>query len=297
MSLLTEESISISQEGDWLIIVLSPSSLDLLQHCELAYYYGKILRLKQIDSSRRLEEGSIFHRLLEQHYNLIINGVDYAKIVDDVQQSINLLAINESDLEEKDIENVRRVYLKYAAFYADDRFVPVAVEGPFSYLLHEDKERKIKIVLEGRIDLIVETQNGQELIVMDHKTKERQSQYCKLDNQPSVYSLVAETRTVQINEIGFQKEPIFRRVPLFYDSAYWAEYKAIIIKWVTRLLNNLSTGQWLANPSSCKYCNFRQICESEASARDFKIQTFYKRGAEFDVFKDKIVEMEAKVIE
>jgi len=282
-----------------MILTTSASSLTRFQSCELAHYYGKVEGLSLVERPAYLDRGTLIHCLLEKHYNYLKNNQDhpesaipYLEIIENVCASAGLAAVNKTQLAISNtsiITECVEVYRKYAMHYAGESYRTIAVEQPFSYVAYEDDEDKV--LVEGRIDWVPETLTG-EILVVDHKSVTKKGYYTSLSNQLRIYAMVTGASTVTINEVGFQKSPEFRRVSVSYMPGQIEEFQDTILrKWAIKLLNKAKKEQieknFIPNPSSCKFCDYRPLCEASASARDWKKEQLYiKTATNFDVFGD-----------
>jgi hypothetical protein len=127
---------------------------------------------------------------------------------------------------------------------------------------------------------------------MDHKSTARQGVYTMLNNQFRIYSLITGIRTVTINEVGFQKSPVFRRVSVGYLPGQIEEFQTEILPyWAKKILDrarDVADGKgsevFPANPASCKFCDFRVLCETTKNTRDWKASQLFRVSENFDVF-------------
>lgn len=282
------DQFKVEQSGSDIIFSLSPSSLDSYQECALKYDYSKNKKIRSVDTSDAMERGSVFHKMLELHYTRLKEGVAYHKVMEEVIASIRVLVVNHSDLiKSEDINDLTRVYQRYAVNYATDTLETLEIEAPFSYLLLDQQilDYRVKVIIEGIIDWLVRTRNSTEIVVVDHKTESQQRRYTSLQNSFSIYAMVTGCHTVLVNAIGFQKEPIFRRIPLFYSPARQIEFKEKILPfWAMKLIAAKRHDIWEPNNSSCLYCPYTTLCEADPDAREFKINTFFRKGEDFDIY-------------
>lgn len=142
-----------------MIITISPSSLDSLQECPTKYNFSTLKRLRLIEEdTSRLDRGTLYHKLLAMHYQLIINGIndesqklEYPQVIAAVREFAR--GLGREDLFPLDmIEECIESYQDYAVYYANDGWTPIAVEAPFSKTFYEEED--LTIIMEGKIDLI-----------------------------------------------------------------------------------------------------------------------------------------------
>jgi hypothetical protein len=270
-----------------MIITTSASSLSRFQACELAWKFAKKEGLSPVERPVYLDRGTLIHALLEEHYKGVQNQEPRGELIKRVSGMSSFLAVNKTQLavgDPKIIEECAEVYRKYALFYSNENWTIIAVEKPFSYCAYDDGEDKV--LVEGRIDLVPQISTG-EILIVDHKSVTKQGFYTPLTPQFRIYSMISGVSTVTINEVGFQKTPVFRRTSVSYLPGQIEEFKEKILKeWCKRLLDTIKKDIFLANPSSCKFCDFKPICEATESARSWKKEQLFKVSEGYDVFSE-----------
>ena len=269
-----------------MILTLSPSSIDTLMECPTKYNYSSLQRLAPIEEDRsKMDRGTLFHEMLAMHYNLIIaNELTSNQIILAVTELARERARNDVypiDMAEECISN----YQDYAIFYASDGWIPKFVETPFSKELYKDEERSI--ILEGRMDLIVEGP-GNMIYPVDHKTEERKDQANQLSNQFMAYCWATESLSFVKNAIGFQKSygpsQRYHRDVMSYTKEALDEWRENVIYYGLTLMQYIETGHFPMNYSSCRFCRFKNICNTTKDTRNFKIESMYTKRPEYDIF-------------
>ena len=257
--------------------------------CPTMYNYNSIKRLTPLEEKRdKMDRGTLFHEMLALHYNLIINGeVPYNQIVLAVTELAREKARNDEypiEMTEESISN----YQDYAVFYQADNWIPKFVETPFSKLIFESE--KDKIILEGRMDLIVET--GEKLIFpVDHKTEEKKDQANPLSNQFMAYSWATDSNNFVKNAVGFQKTygpaQRFHRDIMSYTKEQLEEWRENVIYFGLMLINYIEKDHFPMNFSSCRYCKYKSICLTSKDNREFKMGSMYMVREPYDIFGSK----------
>lgn len=268
-----------------MILTISPSSIETWQECPTKYNYGTVKRLSPIDEdTTKMDRGRLFHEMLQLHYTLLKEGVTYNDIILEVTKSSREKYVEE-DFSVQMIEECIKNYQEYAVYYQNDGWKVLAVESPFSVVVYESDEHKI--ILEGRIDLIVE--NDGMTIPVDHKTSDKQEKPNPLSNQFMSYSFVANSFNFIKNEIGFQKTygpaQRFHRHVLSYPEENLIEWKDQIVRDGLKIIQAIETAEFEMRFASCWRCRFRKICESTPDARNFKIESMYKVRDEYNIYK------------
>lgn len=277
-----------------MILTLSPSSIETLQECPTMHNFGSILRLRPIDeNTAKMDRGSLFHEMLESHYNLIIAN---ASLDEKIPYNEIILAVTEiarqkyrdDEYEFDMVEECIKNYQDYSVYYEADGWEPQAVETTFSKVFYEDERNKI--LLEGRMDLIVKSRDNQ-IFPVDHKTSDKKAFPSLLSNQFMAYAWATESFNVIHNEVGFQKTygpaQRFHRNVLSYDPTLIKEWRENIIFDALRLISYIEQGYFPKNYASCKYCKYKRICETTPDAREFKISSLYHVGEAYDLFAKK----------
>lgn len=267
-----------------MILTISPSSLNSLQECPKKYEYSSIKRLRSLteDTSKR-DRGSLFHEILEHHYNLL-----KAK-EDDIILAVTEFARSKYREDEYPFEMVEesvKNYQEYASYYLNDNWNPLAVETPFTKIIFENDHHKI--VMEGIIDLIAENQNSN--FVVDHKTSEKRDLYPTiLSNQFKCYAWATGNYTVIKNDIGFQKTlgpaERFNRHVLSYTNEHIEEWRESVIYFGMRAIDYIENERFPMSESSCFRCSYRKICEATPDSREYKINNLFRVADAYNIYQ------------
>jgi len=270
-----------------MILTLSASGLNSLQECPTKYNYRNIQRLHLIDEKRdKLDRGSLFHEMLELHYNSLMTKIPLNEIILSVSELAREKYRNDEYPDFEMVESCVENYQSYALFYAGDGWEPVAVETPFSKILFENDQHKI--VVEGIMDLIARNNDGQ-IFPVDHKTSDKQDFYPTiLSNQFFDYAWATESPIIIKNDIGFQKsygpDKRFHRHMLNYTPELISEWREDVIYDGLNLINFIERDIFPRRKSSCFRCSYRQVCESTPDAREWKMKSKYKTGEAYDIY-------------
>jgi hypothetical protein len=279
-------------------LIFSASSLNTVQLCGQLHQFEKVLRIRRkpkfdavdkVTESKGmpLDKGSIIHTGLRVYYKLKKRGeVDH-----DTMIRLSQLRMREEAIETRlpihicDFLEIR--FAEYVNFYRNrgDRWKIIDVERYFAKVLYESEEDDLRVVLEGVIDLVVDT--GEFKATVDHKTASRPTIPNKMGNQFKAYCWAMETRYLYKNEINLQKtktgQDAFRRYPLHYHDDILAAWVMNAVYWAKVLANYLEEDFWPQNETSCdKFggCAYKQICETQPLARSFIIGRDYVASAD-----------------
>jgi CRISPR/Cas system-associated exonuclease Cas4 (RecB family) len=272
------------------MIKISPSGLNSIQSCFRYSYFNRVLGYQNPNDNQNeaLVKGLLIHEVLEVYYNNIIAG---KQPLDNIRECIILAKEKLSGLNwDEEVKNhVITILVEYFGFYQNDAYRPVAVESPFSYELYEDEN--VRILLEGKIDLIAERdQDGEKVqYVFDHKSRGRTTTPVLLQNQYAAYALATGIPNVVDNEIGTQKsiKPAdkFKRRVLSYSPEQLEEFAEWSVFWVLQFDAAVQQNHFPPRFTSCSSCDFLQVCTSDKDFRMEKLERFFvKRDHDFDIF-------------
>jgi hypothetical protein len=271
-------------------LIISASSLSVLEACGRKFEYYKIRHLGMPGpKDEKLERGDLIHRVCDFYYKGIIAG--------QVHEEAKNLAIDHGryeaismDLEIEAVEyflNITRDYLDYANEHY--HWKPLYSEEPFSLVLFEDDG--LKILLEGKIDLVIEMLEGQQPWV-DHKSSEKSWEPTPLDNQFLSYGYAfRETCNFGlVNQIGLQKtlpsEKKFKLKPVYFNDSILDEWRDNTIFHCKMAEKFIRSNFFPMNHSSCRFCQFKEICKEPTNLREHAIELKYEQRAPHDLFGD-----------
>lgn len=181
---------------------------------------------------------------------------------------------------------------QYLDFWRNDHWVPLEIENVRSKILYQDDE--IRILWKAKLDMIVDTNQG--VFPMDHKTMKQNRDSTDLNNQFIGQCLVAGTRQMIVNKIGFQKtlppKEKFLREPYGYTADRLFEWQEEILPYYARLLLMYNEmGHFPPNFNQCegKYgpCIFsKEICSVDRSMREQNLKDHFEVGPEWNPMND-----------
>jgi len=263
------------------IIAIDATMLNTLQMCAFKLNLQFIENLRGVTKPHYLDEGSLIHLMLWMYYQLKREGIPFK---DRVEQAVlyGRTMSPSLDLSMDACEQMYYQFKEYAKFREHENWTPLDFERPFSVVMYEDD--KLTIIYEGIVDLIVHVPGVGELCV-DHKTMTRNSQLDRMSNQFMGYSWALGIKTVCINRIGFQKtlppKERFTRPMVSYNSTRLEEWRQNTIWWAKYADLLIQNKIFPMNQTSCdKYggCFYREICLSQANARNFLAARDFKKG-------------------
>lgn len=279
----------IETPADKFTIIISANSLNELQRCAKNYEYYKIRHLGQVGpKDEKLERGDLIHQVLDFFYKAIIAKGGYDEHIED-SITFGRYVATTMDLEIEATEyflSTCRDYLHYSKSY---NWTPLHSEQPFSLVLFEDEE--LRIILEGKIDLIFSIPNGT-IFWADHKSVEKSSEPSPLANQFMGYGYAFKdiTRFGMVNQVGLQKtlppEKKFKTYTLTYDikGELLEEWREETIFAVKQLHQYIKMDYFPRNHASCMFCRYKKICEKPPNLREEMIASAYTESKPFDLF-------------
>ncbi len=189
------------------------------------------------------------------------------------------------------INHALKTLEEYFDYYKNEHWVTLGVEVVEGKILYEDDD--IRILWKAKLDWIVDTNQG--IFPCDHKTSKQRRQKIKLNNQFMGQCLVKGTRSMIINEIGFQKtlKPAekFLRPVMSYTSDALAEWQGTTLPyWAYKLVDYQETGYWPPNLTHCenKYgnCPFIHACEADPQMRETELRLHFIKGPDWNPTND-----------
>lgn len=258
--------------------------------------YSRIMNLTpRAGKPRRLEGGSLMHRLLEVYYQLSMWS-DYPfdfKVQEAIRYGRYCIVTEQmNNLDQSEAEFIIQRFKEYCEFYINDTWKPVMIEQPFAKTLYEDSD--YHIVCESQIDFAGSdtAPNGgiPGIFVADHKTEEKMSIPDILQDQGNMYAWWSEQPYVVSNRIGLQekkKDPFHREI-LVYDPPKIQEWVEEVVSWAINTDHQIKAGYFPRNFSMCHQyglCVYAPICSAQPADRDRIIHRDFISGDDRNHFE------------
>lgn len=270
-------------------VILDSQILTAFMRCEREYDFKFLQLLNPVDKDENLDSGSLFHVMLKIYY-VLKRSMKFAH--DDCTKlavEISGTMIPKLELDVHTAMELQEHFKLYATNYAHDSWIPIHVEEPFSFILYEDDS--IRIIYMGIMDLVVE--NYGQTFPVDHKTERRKSDPMELDNQFMGYCAALDVNVLYVNKIGLQKTlpatERYRRIPISYTRNQITEWKEIAAYYGQKYaLAHLDHEFPPRFPSCLRYgkkCQYYQLCKTDPEARDWKAQSMFTKGKEWNPFE------------
>jgi len=297
MSHISYDRISQEKErGNRLqTILISANKLDKIQTCHRLFSYTSIKELGSFSKPSYMDEGDLFHKLLELYYRAKKEVTDY-----NIESLIELgrnHAAALTNISQEEIEQNINLFREYILYYQQESWIPQEVEIPFAFSILEDEDAGLRIVLEGKIDLLAKDEKtGQELVI-DHKRVGRNSTPYDRDNQKLSYCLVTGRRDFIINQIGDQKSlSVDKRLSRYYfnisqhmidefveNTIYWTFEMLKIMKMESE--GETPPGNYRGCTMYFNKCAFYDVCNTTPDNREYKLNQQYLPRGKFDLFE------------
>lgn len=179
---------------------------------------------------------------------------------------------------------------QYFEFYKNDSWIPLESEKVIAKVIYEDEE--IRILWKAKIDARVDTNDG--IKPVDHKTAKQNKELEDLNIQFMGQCVVAETRMMIVNKIGFQTslKPIdkFKREVASYSADRLVEWVEIVAYYGKQMVVCDEQNYYPPNFTHCdKYagCIFRRdVCKADRDKREEELRRYFVVGASWDPNND-----------
>ena len=176
---------------------------------------------------------------------------------------------------------------QYFERWKNEVWTPLESERVRGKVLYEDDN--IRILWKAKLDTIIDTFNG--IYPCDHKTMQQNRKNVSMNNQFMGQCLVAGTRAVIINKIGFQKtlkpEEKFQRDMISYSAERLLEWQSVTLPhYAYELLMYHETDHWPQRLTHCEnkygHCQFLKVCEANPDMRESELKKGFMVGEPWD---------------
>lgn len=285
-----ENQVVIESKKQQVNLIIDSSVLNTFEKCPtlMKYQYIDNLRLRGA-KAKFLDKGDLLHIGLKHYYAQKKAKVEWSDAVKFATERLLKYSLK-IHLEDKEVTDVMTAFMSYCEFYRFERWEIVEIERPFRIVVYEDNE--LRIILQGRIDLMVDT--GQIICPVDHKSESRKAEAIALSNQFMAYCLAAKSNNIIVNKVGFQtslsaSEKYYRTL-LSYDDDNLEEWRDEMIFKVRELMGYAEVNWFPHRYSSCqdKYgkCMFHDVCHTHRAAREVRLQSQFEISEPWDPFAE-----------
>jgi hypothetical protein len=174
-------------------IVWDATLADTYQSCAAKYKYRFNMQKEAVDKPLALDTGSLVHIGQEAYYKFLKKSTNWEGAVLASHEAAKL-ASRDSDLPPEDLSRVLEVLEETQTVwrFKDISLEILAVEHPFSYVLHEDD--RFRIIMIGKIDLLYNDYPNYMNVPMDHKTYRSNRPVSRFTNQFLNYSFAVQSQ-------------------------------------------------------------------------------------------------------
>lgn len=266
-------------------LVLTSSRLSRLQKCPREYFFSFVLNRHPIETPKYFVEGTFVHKILEIYYNQKKAGtVDILRIVEQARNYASTI----DNLSAENCESTINLFLEYIAYQQDANWVIEGVEVPFAKVIWEDEKFNLRIIFQGKSDLLVSAQGIP--IIVDHKKVSQNRQPFDRDNQILGYCHAFNRSDFIINQLGTQKAlPLKDKFRRHYFNVLGYQ----IDEWIEETIYNafeavkyFDNNHWPARIKSChdqgRPCTYYDVCKTERSNWEYKLQSAFKIQEDYD---------------
>jgi hypothetical protein len=271
-------------------LVLSTHRLNMLQSCPRLYFFSHVLNKTPVDKPKYFTEGEYLHYILEQYYIQKMTG--NTPNIDNVILLARNKATEIVGLTIQECEGLIDIFKEYIQFHSGETWKIEGVEVPFAKVLWEDEKLDIRIIIQGKADLLALSNQSIPLII-DHKKVSQNRQPYSRDNQILSYCWAFNRQDFIINQLGTQKslkpQDKFKRHyfnVLGYQIDEWVEETIYCALEAIKFFENQ---YWPGRIKNCqnqgRTCTFYEVCSAEKSNWDYKLQAF-KTSEDYDLMEN-----------
>lgn len=286
-------------------VIMDSQVLSTLMACERLTDFRFNKNLQPISGKgNSLETGWLMHQYLEGYYKSIAKGVRGQEAIDFAMkfgEAALLKGMDGIGLQNTPVENVKHpnghldligssyvidTFLQYVEYYKNDPWTPLQLEKVLGEVIYEDDE--LRVMWKAKLDMITDTNQG--IYPVDHKTMKQKRDTLKLNNQFMGQCVLAKTRMMIVNKIGWQvslkPKDKFTRLPISYTQAVLFEWLEIVVYYAKYLVTLQEGGYWPPRFSHCdKFngCIFREVCMADPGMRTEELKIRFMVGEPWDI--------------
>ena len=291
-------------------IIMDSQILTTLMMCPRLTDYRFNQNLRRSDGkSNSLECGSIVHAILEHYNKARIKGESRLDAIEEGYRAGKeyLLPYSDSNKyildkthpgiintpDESDKYKIGWKYVfatmeQYFDYYKNDSWTCLEAEVTKGEMIYSDDD--LRIIWKAKFDELDDTPAG--ILPMDTKTMKQRRESLSLNNQFIGQCILAKSRNMVVNKIGFQTSlkpnEKFDRVIISYSADRLAEWQNEIVPHYARMLAAYNEAEnFPPNFTSCEtkygFCDFKEVCESDRNMRSEDIKRLFVVGKEWDI--------------
>lgn len=290
---MTEETTI--EDPKWTNIQVDSQILSTFMSCARKADYVFNQQLVAIGgTSKAFEKGQLGHIGIHAYWVARIAGEDFMSASTIGLEKAKQSALEFKNLEAEDCLDCFQTLVQFFKFISNSAWIPLAVEKHFRFVAYENEAERLRIILTGRIDLIVKTPQIP-IIPIDNKTESERWFYSQMSNQFKIYCLACKSNVLGVQRVGYTKlkpEDKFRLELLPFDPDILEEFRTEILPyWCKQLLLCKEENYWPPNTASCVHGHFKcqfsdayngGICNISRSVRQQKLERYFTKGPNWD---------------
>ena len=274
-------------------LILSVDKLNTFSTCPRKYYFEHELKKTYTVKPKYFLEGEFGHLCLEFYYLDKIAGKTRSTIeyIEHFRNEAIKFTTKYPTYKFEESEEIITALDKYLKFHCNEEWVIEGAEVPFAKVLWQDDKLNLKIIIRGKVDLLVDTKQFK--AVVDHKFLGRKKEIPSRDNQKLAYCWAFDRKDFIINVIGKQKtlkdDEKFIRPYFNYSTHQIEEWKEETILTAIEMVRASETGVWQGRYTGCHAfdykCLFTGVCDTTKDNREYALESFANRE-DYDVMED-----------
>ncbi len=293
-----EEIKEILKESkdEWTNVQVDSQVLSAFMGCPQRYDYVHNQHLRPIEGlSKSIIRGGTIHHAMLEYWKERIKTNDYEKAIGLAVKVAKERFEKEIKIDaEYKLDSLKNL-LEFLKYIQSSSWIPLEAEKHFRVIIFEDEATKFRILLTGRIDLIMRTPQIP-VLPIDVKTESERWFHSQMSNQYRIYCLACNVNLFGVQRVGFQTtlppDQKFKLELLPFDQDVLEEFRTITLPfWVKRLIESHETGFYPMNTTDCVHGHFKcyfsdayngGICNVSRSVRQQKLDRYFVKGEEWD---------------
>lgn len=290
----------MSEELQWLNVQFDSQVLSSFMSCPRKSNWQFNQHLTPIDGTKTsFEKGIIAHVGIGAYYNALKLGEDIYSARKAGMNAAKMKAPEMVNTIPDDILLCYRTLEEYFEYRKNDSFTVLGTEVLFKVTIYESYP--LRIILTGRIDLIVKEMNGS-IVPWDNKSEAEYWFYSATSNQFKIYCLATNSNTLVVNRFNFAEynnldsekrlDKKFHREHLQFDQEVLDEFKNETLPYYAKqMIIAMEDNYYPPNFASCISghfaCQFSDkynggICNQPKEIREEKLKRYFTIGEEWN---------------
>jgi hypothetical protein len=287
----------MAEEEKWTNVQLDSQILSSFMACPQKMDYVFNRHLIPIGGvAPAFEKGQLAHIGLHNYWKKRIEIGDYQAAAKAALEKAKEESLKFKNLSSDDSLEVYMTLIDFFKFIQNSSWIPIATEQPFKFVAYEDPILRLRIILTGRIDLIVRTPQVK-ILPIDSKSESERWFHSQMSNQFKIYALACKSNILGVQRIGFQKTlkdaEKFKLELIPFDPDVLEEFRTITLPhFVKQLLIAQEEKFYPMNTTNCVHGHFKcqfsdgmdhkGICNVSRAVREQKLARYFTIGEEWN---------------